>query len=109
MRPPPNLLISEDEQELVKIGTAHEEFIQQALWLDLEKYMASVVEDAFDQMRGNASSDSAVAHRFQLIWKEREAFRDRLILFVKGPIRVKKELLKQIEEEKTNGRSASYY
>jgi hypothetical protein len=107
MRPPATLLISEDEESLIKTGMACEEFIQQPIWKELEKYLDSVVEEALDQMRGNQSSDPAVAHRFKLVWQEREAFRDRLILYVKGPIKAKKELLLQIEEEKKNGRSAS--
>lgn len=106
MRPPADFSITEEEQELIRIGSSREEFVQNLVWLDMEKYANDVVEEALDQMRGNQSSDPQVAHRFKLVWQEREAFRDRLILFVKGPIRAKKELLKQIEEEKTYGRSA---
>ena len=107
MRPPSILQIGEDEEALLKTGLACEEFIQQPLWLEIEKYLDNVVENALDQMRGNQSSDPAVAKHFQMIWREREAFRDRLILFVKGPIKAKKELLRQIEEEKQNGRPAN--
>ena|ERR1700690_1081269 len=107
MRPPPLLEITKEEQEFLKLGTSREEFIQNPTWLDLEKYVNDVVEEALDQMRGNKSSNPVVAHRFKLVWQEREAFRDRLILFVKGPIRAKKDLLNQIEEEKKlYGRSA---
>lgn len=106
MRPPVQE-VSNDEQELIKTGELCEEFIQNPIWIEAEKYINGVVEEALDQMRGNQSSDPMVAHRFKLIWQEREAFRDRLILYVKGPVRAKKDLLKQIEEEReTYGRSA---
>ena len=106
MRPPTPISISPDEEELLKHGKDCEDFIQQPMWLKVEKFANLIVEEALEQMRGNQSSDPTVAKHFQNIWREREAFRDRLILFVKGPIRVKKELLIQIEEEKQYGRSA---
>lgn len=109
MRPPTQFQISEDEEALLKTGLACEEFIQQPLWLEIEKYANAVVDQALDSMRGNTSSDPIISRNLQLIWREREAFRDRLILFVKGPIKAKKELLRQIEEEKTYGRSANEY
>ena len=106
MRPPAPITISQDEEELLKRAAAHEEFAQQPMWLQLEKYANLLVEEALDAMRGNVSHEPMVGHRLSLIWREREAFRDRLILFVKGPIKAKQELIRQIEEEKQYGRSA---
>lgn len=107
MKPPPVLEITAEDQELLQKGTESEDFVQNAVWMRVEKYMVEVVEDALDQMRGNVSAEPMVGHRLNIIWREREAFRDKLILFVKGPIRAKKELLKSIEEEKQQyGRSA---
>jgi hypothetical protein len=106
MKPPANLEITLDEQELIQRGTESEEFVQTPVWMRIEKELNAIVEDALDGMRGNVSADPMVGHRLNLIWREREAFRDKLILFVKGPIRAKKELLQQIEEEKKYGRSA---
>ena len=106
MRAPTPISVSPDEEELLKRGKTCEEFIQQPMWLEIEKFANLVVEEALEQMRGNQSSDPVVAKHYQNVWRERESFRDRLILFVKGPIRAKKELLIQIEEEKQYGRSA---
>lgn len=106
MRPPSPISISPDEEELIKKGTACEEFIQQPIWKEVEQYMNLLVEDALHQMRGNRSSNPMVAHRFKLIWQEREALRDRLILLVKGPIKARKDLLIQIEEERQYGQSS---
>ena len=106
MRPPATIQISKDEEQLLKTAVACEEFVQQPKWLELEKYANLLVDDALDAIRGNVSSDPLVGHRLAIIWREREAFRDRLILYVKGPIKAKTELLKQIEEEKQYGRSA---
>jgi galactokinase len=110
MRPPPSLEISPEEQEIINRGTESESFVQNLMWLNMEKYLEGVVEEALDRMRENPSSDPQIARHLQAVWKEREAFRDRLILFVKGPIRAKKELLLEIEQqkemEKMYGRSA---
>jgi len=107
MRPPPSLEITDEQQELLKRGKDHEDFIVNPLWMELERYLDDVVEESLDQMRGNQSHEPMVAYRMKIVWQEREAFRDRLVLFVKGPIRAKKELLQQIEEERqTYGRSA---
>ena len=110
MRPPPPLEISPEEQLIINRGTEHESFVQNGVWLEMEVYLNDVVEEALDRMRSNASSDPQVARHLQTAWKERETFRDRLILFVKGPIRAKKELLREIAEQKEReneyGRSA---
>ena len=106
MRPPATITISQDEEDLLKTAIGCEEFVQHPKWREIEQFANLQVEEALDAIRGNVSHDPMVGHRLSLIWREREAFRDRLILFVKGPIKAKAELLKQIEEEKKYGRSA---
>jgi hypothetical protein len=107
MRPPPTFEVTDDQQEMLERGKLHEDFILNPLWREIEEYLTVVVEEALDQMRGNQSHEPMIAYRMKLVWQEREAFRDKLILYVKGPIRAKLELLKQIEEEReTYGRSA---
>ena len=80
MKPPPALEITAEEQELIQLGTECENFVQNPIWLRIEKELSAIVEDALDGMRGNVSAEPMVGHRLNLIWREREAFRDKLIL-----------------------------
>lgn len=98
MRVPEPLKLSPDEQELLKLAEESEAFIQQPMWKKIEIFLKANVEEALEDMRGNQSTDPRVAHRFNLIWREREALKDSLIAFVKGPIREKRDLLDQIEQ-----------
>lgn len=96
-QPPP---LSEDEQALLKLAEESESFIAHPLWKKIEMFLKANVEEALDSMRSNASHDPIVALHFQRIWREREQLRDSLIAFVKAPIKDRKDLLDQLEEER---------
>lgn len=92
-----------EERELFKIAEQSEAFIASPVWKRLEVFLADHVEEGLDAMRGNQSSDPKVSLHFERIWKEREALRDGIIRFVKGPIVQRKEILEQVEQLKKEG------
>lgn len=100
---PEHLRLSEEEIELLKIAEESEAFVRSPVWKRLEAFLAEHVEEALDSIRGNASSDPRVSFHFERIWKEREQLRDGVVLFVKGPIKRRKELLEQLEKLKEEG------
>jgi hypothetical protein len=100
---PQEFRLTEDEQALLKLAEESEQFIILPMWKKIEMFLNALPSEALDDMRANKSSDPMVAQRFQLIWKEREALRDSLIAFVKGPIKDRKELIDQIEQQRKEG------
>jgi hypothetical protein len=103
MNQPQEFKLTDDERALLKLAEESEQFIIFPMWKRIEIFMSAFVSEALDSMRGNVSSDPMVAKRFQLIWREREALRDSLIAFVKGPIKDRKDLLEQIEQQRKDG------
>jgi shikimate kinase len=103
MRAPEPLKLTPDEQDLLKLAEESESFIRHPLWKKIEIFLQANVEEALEQIRSNASHDPNVALHFQRIWREREQLRDSLIVFVKAPIKEKRELMDQIEKAKQEG------
>jgi hypothetical protein len=100
---PEQLVLSPDEQELLKLAEESESFIRHPLWKKIEIFLEANVQEALDDMRGNLSTDDRVCLHKARVWQEREKLRDSLIAFVKGPIKDKRELMEQIEERKKEG------
>jgi hypothetical protein len=103
MNAPEPFQLTDDERELIKLAEEAENFIIQPMWKKIEIFLNAFVQEALDDIRGNQSVEGLVALHKQRVWREREALRDSLIAFVKGPIKDKKELMQQIEEQRKAG------
>lgn len=102
MKPEP-FQLSDEEKELLKLAEESEQFIVLPMWKKIEIFLNAFVQEALDDIRGNRSTEDRVALHFQRVFTEREKLRDSLVAFVKGPIRDRTELLRQIEEQRKAG------
>lgn len=98
---PHEMPFSQEEIEVLELAKECEEFCVLGMWRKLEKYLNALVDEQQEAMRGNVSSDPVISHNLQLKWKEREYVRDKLVNFIKGPIVIKKQILEQLEMEKS--------
>lgn len=103
MKAPEPLILSPDEQDLLKLAEESESFVQHPMWKKIEIFLEANVQEALNDMRGSLSTDDRVCLHKTRVWQEREKLRDSMIAFVKGPIRDKRDLMEQIEKAKQEG------
>lgn len=104
MNAPELFQLTDDEKALLKLAEESDQFIILPMWKRIEIFLSAFVQEALDDIRGNQSADGLVAMHKQRVWTEREKLRDSLIAFVKGPIKDRKDLLEQIEQQRKEGR-----
>ena len=98
---PHEMPFSQEEIEVLELAKECEEFCVTPMWRKMEAYLNAMLEEQESAMRKSRSSNPMISHNLQLKWREREFMRDRLINFVKGPIAIKKQILSQLEMEKS--------
>lgn len=103
MNAPELFQLSDDEKALLKLAEESEQFIILPLWKKIDIFLNAWTQEALDDIRGNKSTDDRVALHKQRVFTERENLRDSLIAFVKSPIKDRKELLEQIEQQRKDG------
>lgn len=98
---PHSVPFSPEEIEVLELAAECEEFCVSPMWRKMESFLNAMVEEQQDAMRKSRSSNPVVSHNLQLKWREREFMRDCIISFVKGPIAIKKQIIEQLEMEKS--------
>jgi len=88
-------------EELAELGQKVKAYKEKP-HLDLIEFMQAQVDEAFEDMIGNVSSDPMTYMRLQLRWQQREAMLRAATIYTESQEKQYNQLMSQLEEELQN-------